>query len=151
REGVRSEGAGTNPAPERPPGEDLRSWKVAALAGRLVEVSASPAGAPLTLTFRLVLDAQRRGEPSGWVGRKDMPVYPPHVADGGIDLAALPVVWVKDAVGAAKAADLLVRSGAFGLVVVDLGIDASLPQHATSRLAALAKQHRAVVVCLTDK
>ena len=130
---------------------DTPLWDVASLSGRLVEISASPSGAPLTLAFRLVLDAQRRGEPAAWVGRKDEPFYPPDVSDGGIDLAALPVVWTKDPIGAAKAADLLVRSGAFGLVVVDLGIDARLPAHAGSRLAVLAKQHRTAVVCLTDK
>lgn len=129
----------------------LSSWAFPTLAGRLVEISTSPAGAPLTLAFRIVLDAQRRGEPAAWVGRKDMPFYPPDVAEAGVDLAALPVVWAADPVAAARAADLLVRSGAFGLVVVDLGIDARLPQHAGSRLAALAKQHGAAVVCLTDK
>jgi recombination protein RecA len=126
-------------------------WSLASIAGRLVEISATPAGAPLTLAFRLVLDAQRAGEPVAWVGRKDAPFYPPDVADAGIDLVALPVVWAKNPASAAKGADLLVRSGAFGLVVVDLGIDAMLPQHAASRLAALAKQHGAAVVCLTDK
>lgn len=116
----------------------------------LIEISASVAGAPLTITFRLVLDAQRRGEPAAWIGRRDAPFYPPDVADAGIDLAALAVVWTKDAITAAKAADLLVRSGAFGLVVLDLGT-AALPMHATSRLAMLARQHDAVIVCLTDK
>jgi recombination protein RecA len=117
----------------------------------LIEISASVAGAPLTLTFRLVLDAQRRGEPAAWIGRKDAPFYPPDVADAGVDLAALAVVWTKDAITAAKAADLLVRSGAFGLVVLDLGGEARLPMHATSRLAMLARQHDAAIVCLTDK
>jgi recombination protein RecA len=116
----------------------------------LIEISASVAGAPLTLTFRVVLDAQRRGEPTAWIGRRDAPFYPPDVADAGVDLAALAVVWTKDAIAAAKAADLLVRSGAFGLVVLDLGA-AALPMHATSRLAMLARQHDAAIVCLTDK
>jgi recombination protein RecA len=120
-------------------------------SSRLTELSASPAGAPLTLTFRLVLDAQRRGEPVAWIGRKDAPFYPPDAADAGIDLAALPVVWTGDAIAAAKAADLLVRSGAFGLVVLDLGSEARLPMHATSRLATLARQHDAAIVCLTGK
>ncbi|HZN56396.1 MAG TPA: hypothetical protein VFB67_13850, partial [Candidatus Polarisedimenticolaceae bacterium] len=117
----------------------------------LVEISASAAGAPLTLAFRLVLEAQRRGEPAAWIGRKDAPFYPPDAADGGVDLAALAVVWAADAIGAAKAADLLARSGAFGLIVLDLGRSARLPAHASSRLAMLAKQHEATIVCLTDK
>jgi len=120
-------------------------------AARLSEISASVAGAPLTLTFRLVLDAQRHGEPVAWIGRKDAPFYPPDAADTGVDLAALAVVWSGNAVTAAKAADLLVRSGAFGLVVLDLGVEARLPAHATSRLAMLARQHDAAIVCLTGK
>jgi recombination protein RecA len=68
-----------------------------------------------------------------------------------VDLSALPVVWAPDAVRAAGAADLLVRSGAFGLVVVDLGARAGLPLHAVSRLAGLARQHGSAVVCLTEK
>ena len=122
-----------------------------AFAARLTEISASVSGAPLTLTFRLVLDAQRRGEPVAWIGRKDAPFYPPDAADTGVDLAALVVVWTGNAITAAKAADLLVRSGAFGLVVLDLGAEARLPMHATSRLAMLARQHDAAIVCLTDK
>jgi len=117
----------------------------------LTEISASASGAPLTLAFRLVLEAQRRGEPAAWIGRKDAPFYPPDAADGGVDLAALAVVWAADAIGAAKAADLLARSGAFGLIVLDLGREARLPAHASSRLAMLAKQHEASIVCLTDK
>lgn len=146
--------AGTKPASERPQGEKVRSpesWSLSTVSGRLVEISASPAGAPLTLAFRLVLDAQRRGEPSAWIGRKDAPFYPPDAADAGVDLAALAVIWAGDAVAAAKAADLLVRSGAFGLVVLDLVHNARLPLHASSRLAMLGKQHRAAIVCLTDK
>jgi recombination protein RecA len=122
-----------------------------AFAARLTEISASVSGAPLTLTFRLVLDAQHRGEPVAWIGRKDAPFYPPDAADTGVDLSALAVVWTGDAVAASKAADLLVRSGAFGLVVLDLGGEARLPAHATSRLAMLARQHDTAIVCLTGK
>jgi recombination protein RecA len=142
--------AARSEAIEKPPA-NLKEKGECPLQGRLVEISASVAGAPLTLTFRLVLDAQRRGEPTAWIGRRDAPFYPPDVADAGIDLAALAVVWSGDAITAAKAADLLVRSGAFGLVVLDLGGDARLPVHATSRLAMLARQHGAAIVCLTGK
>ena len=130
---------------------DCPLFSLPAFAARLSEISASVSGAPLTLTFRLVLVAQRRGEPVAWIGRKDAPFYPPDAADTGVDLAALVVVWTGNAITAAKAADLLVRSGAFGLVVLDLGAEARLPMHATSRLAMLARQHDAAIVCLTDK
>lgn len=131
--------------------DPFRAWGFATLAGRLVEVSSDRAGAPLTLAFRIVLDAQRHGEPVAWIGRRECPFFPPDVAEVGVDLAALPVVWAPDPVRAAGAADLLVRSGAFGLVVVDLGAGATLPLHAVSRLAGLAKLHGSAVVCLTEK
>jgi recombination protein RecA len=134
-----------NPQPS-PPRLDIRHF-----FSRLTEISSSVSGSPLTLTFKLVLEAQRAGEPVAWIGRKDAPFYPPDVADAGVDLAALPVVWTASPVMAAKAADLLVRSGAFGLVVLDLGSEARLPMHATSRLAMLARQHDAAIVCLTGK
>ncbi|MBZ5640143.1 MAG: recombinase A [Acidobacteriia bacterium] len=142
-----------SPKPGTAPARDARApaFKLETLAGRLAEVSAGPAGVPLTLTFRLVLEAQRRREPVAWIGRKESPFFPPDVADAGIDLAALPVVWAPDATAAAGAADLLIRSGAFGLVVMDLGARDLLPLAVQARLAGLARQHRAAVVCLTEK
>lgn len=128
-----------------------KSWSLPAFAGRLVEVSGDGTGAPLTFAFRLVLEAQRGGEPVVWVGRKDAAFYPPDAAAAGVDLAALPVVRVVDALSAAGAADLLLRSGAFGLLVLDLGAQALLPIHAQTRLAALAKQHATAVLCVTEK
>lgn len=126
-------------------------FSLVGLAGRFAEISADPAGAPLTLAFRLVLEAQRGGEPAVWIGRRACPFYPPDAADAGVDLGALPVVWAPDVLGAARAADLLVRSGGFGLVVVDLGAEARLPIAAQTRLAGLAREHEAALVFLTEK
>lgn len=147
----RTLGMGTPFEEQRCPHSQVPAWALPAVAGRLVEISRSPAGTPLTLAFQLLLDAQRRGEPVAWIGRRETSFYPPDAADAGADLSALPVVWAKNVVAMAKAADLLVRSGAFGLVLVDLGIEPALPAHASSRLAGLAKQHGTAIVCLTDK
>lgn len=125
--------------------------RIGRLAGRLVEISAGPAGAPLALAFRLVLEAQRAGEPTAWVGRRDFPFFPPDVAEAGVDLSAFPVVWAPDTRAATGAADFLVRSGGFGLVVVDLGVDPHLPLAAVGRLAALARRHGAALVLITEK
>jgi recombination protein RecA len=51
----------------------------------------------------------------------------------------------------AVAAERLLRSGAFGLVVLDLGKDIALSQPMQSRLLGLAQHHHAVVLCLTRK
>ncbi|MHB8767074.1 MAG: recombinase A, partial [Deferrisomatales bacterium] len=117
----------------------------------LVELSAAGASAALTLAFALVLDAQRRGEPAAWIAPGGSAFYPPDAAEGGVDLAALAVVRTADLRQALRAADHLARSGAFGLVVLDLGEAAELPLPAQTRLAGLAARHDAVLLFLTRK
>ncbi len=126
-------------------------WELPALAGRLAELSAWGASAALTLAFSLVLDAQRRGEPAAWITPAGSTFYPPDAARGGVDLEALAVVRVADARQALRAADALGRSGAFGLLVLDLGEEARLPAPAQSRLAGLAGRHRTLILFLTRK
>jgi len=127
-------------------------WNYAAFAGRFGEISAQHASATLTLAFRLVLEAQRRNEPAAWVTGDASAFYPPDAAEAAIDLDALIVVRVPDNRRAARAADALLRSGGFGLVVLDLGADTrGLRPPMQSRLAGLAKKHRAALICLTEK
>jgi len=51
----------------------------------------------------------------------------------------------------AVAAERLLRSGAFGLVLIDLGKDPNLPAALQSRLLGLAQHHHSALVCLTQK
>jgi recombination protein RecA len=126
-------------------------WQLDTLLGRLVELSGGPCTAVLTLAFRLVLEAQQRGEPVAWVTECTSTFFPPDAAEAGIDLDALAVVRLGGPGGIALAADSLLRSGGFGLVVLDLGANASLPVPAQTRLAGLAKKHHAALLCLTAK
>jgi recombination protein RecA len=125
-------------------------WTLPETAGRLVEISGSRASAALTLTFGLVLDAQRHNEPVGWVMTGENFFYPPDAARTGIDIDALVVVCAPDSYAVARAGEKLLRSGGFGLVALDLGAG-RIPMPLLSRLAALAKQHHAALVCLTKK
>ena len=129
------------------PGE--APWCCQALVGRLVEISAEPGGSSLTLALGLVHDAQRAGEPVAWVSAGPSLFFPPDAAEGGIDLAALPIVRAVGARSAGRAATHLLRSGAFGLVVLDLDEDAALPAPLLARLSKLAQHHAAALVCLT--
>ena len=136
--------------------EDRARWSCAALAGLFVEVSADPAtGAALTPAIALVADAQAEGETTAWVAAADGTFFPPDAAAAGVDLAALVVVRLVGAQAGAqaggRAADKLLRSGGFGLVVLDLGDGRGLPPPLQARLAGLVERHRAVLVCLTDK
>ena len=51
----------------------------------------------------------------------------------------------------AVAAERLMRSGAFGLVLLDLGKQHALTQPLQSRLLGLAQHHQTAVLCLTEK
>ncbi|MGD8375686.1 MAG: recombinase A [Acidobacteriota bacterium] len=138
------------PAPAHRPAP-APDWGLSIFSGRVGELSGGCASAALTLAFRLVLEAQRAREPVAWISRPDRFFYPPDAAAAAVDLEALVVVRVEGALGAARAADRLVRSGAFGLVILDLGEDARLPLAALSRLSGLARVHRTAVLGLTEK
>jgi len=124
-----------------------------ALRGRFVELSARGATATLTAAIGLVIEAQHEHEPVAWIMGPSGSFYPPDVADSGVDLAALVVVRVPDLAIAPRAAERLLRSGAFGLVVLDLGGGANveIPMAHQGRLVTLAQAHDAAVVCITEK
>jgi len=149
-------------------------WEHMELVGRLVELSGQSA---LSAAMGAVLSAQQQGEPVAWVSAGGPLFYPPDVAEGGIDLAALIVVRVRGSAAAARAGDKLLRSGAFGLVVLDFfnfirvgtsgsspskrpGVShartagaahAQVPMALQARLAKLAQKHAAAVLVLTEK
>jgi recombination protein RecA len=115
-----------------------------------VEISASAASASLTLAFGLVRQAQKRGEPVGWVMGVENAFYPPDAAQGGADLAALVVVRLSAAANIARVGEKLLRSGGFGVVVLDLG-SADIPMPLETRLTGLAHRHHTALICLTEK
>ena len=147
--------AGAVPIPVAPRPQPVRkapgAWNLSLLAGRLTEVSDSGAAPALTAAASLILQAQQRGEPAAWVGFGNSIFFPPDLVEWGIDLDALPVVRVPDALAASRAADQLLRSGAFGLVVLDLKAQTQMHMAVQSRLAALARKHHAALLCLTRK
>jgi len=126
-------------------------WDLGALSGRLAELSSDGAAAPLTLAFGLVLDAQRRGEPTAWITGAESSFFPPDAAEGGVDLLALVVVRVPELRQALRAAEHLARSGAFGLLILDLGGAVRMPSAALTRLTGLAARHETLVLFLTRK
>jgi recombination protein RecA len=125
-------------------------WNLTAIAGRFIEISASASAASLTLAFGLVGEAQKQREPVGWVTSTGSFFYPPDAAHGGVDLAALVVIRVLHAASIPVAGEKLLRSGGFGLIVLDLGT-ADIPIPIQSRLTGLAQRHHAALVCLTEK
>jgi recombination protein RecA len=129
------------------------TWGLATLRGRLVELSARGASATLSTAMEIVVEAQTQHEPVAWLTLANGTFYPPDVAECGVDLAALVVVRTNDTMAAARSAERLLRSGAFGLIVIDLGSGngAELTMQIQGRLVTLAQTHDAAVVCLTEK
>jgi recombination protein RecA len=139
-----------SPAQKLHPDVSPTPWALENLAGRLIEISSSTASAALTITFGLVTQAQERGEPVGWVTSHEEFFYPPDAARCGADLAALVVVRLAERQNIARAGEKLLRSGGFGLVVLDLGA-ADIPMPLQTRLTGLVQRHHAALVCLTAK
>ncbi|HEV2440871.1 MAG TPA: recombinase A [bacterium] len=137
-------------------------WCFEQLAGRLVQLEGAGDSAALTLAFAAILEAQQVREPAAWITARAPAVppggpveapglfYPPDAHDNGVDLAALPVVQVPGVTAVFLAADLLLRSGGFGLIVADLGVPPAVPSTALARLAGLARRHHTAMVFLTQ-
>ena len=104
----------------------------------------------MTLAFDLVRETQGKGEPVGWVTGAESAFYPPDAVLGGIDLAALVVIRLRARESIARAGEKLLRSGGFGLIVLDIG-SADIPMPLQSRLTGLAHYHHTALVCLTEK
>lgn len=137
--------------------------------GRLVEIS-GPTDAPCartTTAVALLREAQAEGETTAWIQLEGGTLYPPDLEQSGIDLEALVVIHIprdtasrarapaasRGPYGLCRAAEMLLRSGAFGLIVVDLteGAPPTGGEAWQGRLLALARQHATRIVLLTDK
>lgn len=138
-----------------PASRSSRGWGFSEIQGRLCELTSAGASARLTAAFGLVLEAQRNTEPVAWVLVRGSTFLPCDVAEGGIDLSSLAVVRTADGPRAARAAEQLARSGAFGLIVLDLDRSSSLGGHAhgpiLTRLVGLAQKHETALLFLTEK
>ncbi len=139
--------------PHRFPPTDAKPnyWTWPTFAGRVSEFSGVGATAALTLASRVVLEAQFHAEPVAWITRNTSCFFPPDMATNGVDLEALVVVRVANSRAVARAADMLLRSGGFGLLVLDLGKDGQIPSPLQTRLATFARTHTTAVLCLTQK
>ena len=158
---------------ERAPASGGSGEPLATLAapGRITELCGS---AQTTAAASILAQAQREGETAAWIQPVRGELYPPDLEAFGIDVGALVVIHVPDAPaanqrpratslggqpsasgpiagpsGQCRAAELLLRSGGFGLVVIDFS--RAEPQGGAAwqgRLLGLARQHEARLVLL---
>ncbi len=126
------------------------TWSIADLAGRLIEVTGRDAAGRTSWLARLVAQTQREGETAAWLQVAPGQLYPPDLQTAGIDVRALAVGMLPDGPALLRAADVLLRSGGFGLVVVDLdGVPLRPTDGQLGRLLGLCQKHGAALALLT--
>jgi len=123
---------------------------LARVCGRLVEVSEAASYGALSALCPLLGEVQAQGELVAWVESGNSVFFPPDLQARGLDVEAIPVVWAPNTKTALQAADWLLRSGAFALVVLD-GTTGTVDDSVLGRLARLAAEHGATVLFLTRK
>ncbi len=136
------------PAPEAP------AFAAALPEGRLTELSGAAGSARTSLALEAVRAAQADGEPVAWIQTAGGLLYPPDASTCGVDLHALVVVHLpaeRGEAGIFRAAEILLRSGAFGLVVADLRGAVRATTGMQSRLASLAREHGSRVLLITER
>ncbi len=124
-----------------------QGWSVRRISGGLTELFGSQGS--LSLAAELVRHAHERRESVAWISAHPDIFYPPDAADNGIDLAALPVIFARSGQEAFRSAEILLRSGAFGLIVIDLGDKNNVPPAYQGRVVRLAQHYPSAVLCLT--
>jgi hypothetical protein len=117
--------------------------------GRIVEVAGPWSSGKTSLLFRSLAEVTRRRQLAAWIdGRGEL--YPPSAATLGVDLDRLLVVRPSRG-GTARAGEIVARSAAFPLVVLDLADGERLEDAAIARLRAAAAAGGAVVAALAPR
>jgi hypothetical protein len=127
------------------------SWKFDNLVGILAEVSEEVPSGAVSFAAGIITEAQARNEPAAWVTGTESIFFPPDFHSRGVDLSAIAVIRVNGETDSLMAAEWLVRSGAMGLVVVDLESHGNVTDASLGRLLKLAERNLCAVLFLTRK
>lgn len=128
------------------------------LVGRLVEVVGGPRSLRLAWLAQLTTQVQVAGDVAVWLQTMESTPFPPDLQRSGVALDALPMLRLVDFQAQLRAADVLLRSGAFGLCAIDAtaasqrALDASRRlDNALGRLLGLCQKHGSSLVFLTPE
>jgi hypothetical protein len=127
------------------------SWHFDNLIGTLAEVSEERPFGAVSFAADIIAEAQTQIEPVAWVTGTESIFFPPDLRSRGIDLSAVAVIRVRGETDSLMAAEWLVRSGAMGLVIVDLEVHGNVTDASLGRLLKLAERNLCAVLFLTRK
>ncbi|GAC1408864.1 MAG: hypothetical protein NVSMB64_17510 [Candidatus Velthaea sp.] len=116
--------------------------------GTIGTLEGPPSSGRTALAARLLAVATHTGL-GALVGTE---VFPPALAAAGVRLERLMIVPCSEPLAAVRAADILIRSGAFGVIVIPALPSSRVASSATwTRLASLAHRANAVLVALGNE
>jgi recombination protein RecA len=145
---VKNPGSGKISLNHRP-----QSFDMAGLSGRVVEFSSWHQPACVSLSALFILECQKLKRGRAWIvpgNSADASVfYPPDIISAGIDCSSLPILKAESAVDGFGLTERLLRSGGFGIVVLDLYAEKNQKRYSLGRLHNIAQRHDGLVLCLT--
>jgi hypothetical protein len=127
------------------------SWRFDNLVGVLAEISEERPSGAVSFAADIIAEAQAQNEPVAWVTGTESIFFPPDLRSRGVDLSAVAVIRVSGETDTFMAVEWLVRSGAMGLVTVDLQMHGNITDAALGRLLKLAERNLCAVLFLTRK
>lgn len=140
----------------RRPGQQRLAWPD--LVGRLVEVVGGARSMRLAWLAQVTAQVQAAGDVAVWLQTTESTPFPPDLLAAGVALDRLPMLRLSDLAAQLRAADVLLRSGAFGLCAIDAtaasqrALDSSRHlDNALGRLLGLCQKHACALVFLTPE
>ena len=121
------------------------------LAGSLFELQGGSTASLYSVASALLVGAQQDGECVAWVGGAGRKPLLRDMERGGVDVGAILFTHAVDWRAGLDAAELIVASGAVGLVVLDLGVGAKISAARVKRLMNQARRNRVAVCFLVSK
>lgn len=127
------------------------SWGFDNLVGILAEISEEAPSGAVSIAAGIIAQAQIQNEPVAWIAGTESIFYPPDLHHRGIDLRAVSVIRAGGEPESLTAAEWLIRSGAFGMVVVDFPGEGNVSDASLGRILKVAERTRCAVLFLTRK
>ncbi len=126
-------------------------WNMQEVQGRLTEISEPCPIAALSFALSLAREVHEAKQLAAWISLSPSMFFPPDAQNHGIDLRNFPVLRMDDIHSVGKASETLLRSGAFRLLILDLGKNHGMPMARLSQLHGLTRKHLSCVVFVTER
>lgn len=126
-------------------------FSLANLSGRLTQIVNTPSAPAVSAVFFIVAEAVTSKEPLIWINQSNIVFFPPDLERMGIPPSLVPIVRSRDTRGTLRSIEHVLRSGAYGLVVVNTGGSFSVAQGRLGTFARLVDMHGTALIFITEE